>query len=237
MYRRLGASALELLWLSARPRARASELAFLDAESRAAFDRARGLGRGVVLAASHTGNWELAAFRVAEETSLLAVTEELHVRGFDGFARRVRKARGVLVATEGSADVLRARPPTRQIARRIRDMLRGGGIVAMMIDQVPARRRHALSTNFLGAPAFVTRGPAVLAARSGAPLLVAAARKASDSHALSVLSVHVPPPRAGHAWVDEVTRDATAALDRFVREHPDEWLWLHRRWKEPARGC
>jgi KDO2-lipid IV(A) lauroyltransferase len=157
---------------------------------------------------------------------LTVVTKHLSVRWLDRFWQRTRARLGVrLVDAHGAM-------------ARGREALRRGGAVAMMIDQVPASPRHALACRFLGQMAAVDRAPAVLAAATGAPLVVAASRRAGDgSQVLHVLAVVQPPggphpaaPRS-RAWVDEATRAATAALDSFVREHPSQWLWMHRRWK------
>lgn len=225
MYRSLGVSAVELVGLGTR---RGNEVVSarvrIDEASRASLEAARARGRGVVLAATHTGNWDLAACAIARTMPLLVVTKRLRVRALDAFWQRTRRAYGVrLAGASGALD--RAR---RTLAR--------GGAVAMMIDQVPLRRRHAIDVEFLGQPAHADKGPAALAARSGAPMLVAAARRdaATGLHELSVLCVLEPPERAGAAWIEDATRRATAALDAFVRAHPSEWLWLHRRWRAPA---
>jgi Kdo2-lipid IVA lauroyltransferase/acyltransferase len=120
---------------------------------------------------------------------------------------------------------------------RARAVLSRGGAAAMMIDQVPSRRSHAVETDFLGRPVLVDRAPATLAASTGAPLVVAASRRDSTGdHVLQVLAVLEPPPRAGRAWAVEASVAATRALEAFVRDYPSQWLWMHRRWKrlDPA---
>ena len=106
----------------------------------------------------------------------------------------------------------------------------------MMIDQVPGSARRAVRVEFLGAPAYVDRAPAVLAAQTGAPLVVAAACRGAGrgKHELRILGVLEPPTRPMRSWIEDATREATVLLERFVREHPSEWLWLHRRWRTPA---
>ena len=119
---------------------------------------------------------------------------------------------------------------------RARAVLRRGGVVAMMIDQVPISPRHASTCEFLGRPAATDRAPAALAASCRVPLVVAAARRDERGRqVLSVLDVLHPPPRPTRAWVLDATRSATRSLDRFVRAHPGQWLWLHRRWKPMLR--
>jgi KDO2-lipid IV(A) lauroyltransferase len=88
-------------------------------------------------------------------------------------------------------------------------------------------------TEFLGAEAHVDRAPAALAAIAGCPLIVAAARREGDRHVLHVLDVMEPGPNGTRGFVQDATIRATRALEAFVRQHPAEWLWLHRRWKVP----
>jgi KDO2-lipid IV(A) lauroyltransferase len=220
MYRSLGTSAFELLWL-AGSRVDVRDLVRFDATAR---DALRDVGaRGAVIAASHTGNWDLAACAVAGRSRLLVVTKHLSMRFVDSFWQSTRAARGVALTSAAGA------------LERSRGHLAVGGAVAMMIDQVPLRRAHALRAPFLGAEAWVDRAPATLAARARAPMIVSASRR--DEHGvqeITALDVIAPPPRATRAWIDAATLRATAALERFVLAHPSEWLWMHRRWKTPA---
>jgi KDO2-lipid IV(A) lauroyltransferase len=229
MYRSLGTSAVEFLWMAAGGAAarRVLRRVRIDAASTGAWSEALGQGRGVVVAASHTGNWDLAACALAQSVDLLVVTKRLRVRWLDRFWQTSRAAQGVMLAD------------ARGALRRARGVLRRGGVVAMMIDQVPTAARHAVGVDFLGRPALVDRAPAALAARAGAPLVVAASRRGPDgSQVLHVLGVHSPPARPARVWIDRATADATHALDRFVRAYPSQWLWLHRRWKrlDPSAG-
>jgi len=219
MYRSLGTSALELLWL-AGSRADVRDLVRFDASAREALRDAG--ARGAVIAASHSGNWDLAACAVASKVPLLVVTKHLSMRFVDAFWQNARASRGVaLTSAEGALARARAHVAAR-------------GAVAMMIDQVPLRRAHAIASPFLGAEAWVDRAPATLAARAGVPIIVSAARRDERGvQQITALEVLSPPARASRDWIDEATLRATAALDRFVRAHPSEWLWMHRRWKTP----
>jgi len=219
MYASLGASVFEFLWMALRG-PRALEHAAIEQESETRWRAALGRGGGVVVAASHTGNWDLAACAIASRGELLVVTKRLSVGWLDRFWQSTRAALGVRLA-----DASGALGPCR-------DVLRRGGAVAMMIDQVPSSPRHAVPVEFLGRPALADRAPAVLAASTGAPLVVAASRRdARGRHWLHVLEVLLPPPRPSRAWIDEATRRATQQLDLFVRAYPTQWLWMHRRWK------
>ena len=221
MYRSLGRSVFEFLWMAARGPDATAHAAF-DAASHEAWEKAVAHGRGIVLAASHTGNWDFAACALARETDLLVVTKHLRAASLDAFWQATRANRGVSLASAEGA-----------VARSLAVLQRGGS-VAMMIDQVPASPLRAVPVDFLGAEAWCDRAAAALAARARAPLVVAASRRdAQGRHVLHVLGVFVPPARPGRAWIDEATAWATRELERFVRTYPSQWLWLHRRWKAP----
>jgi len=219
MYASLGVSAMEFLWMALRGRPALDRVRF-DAASRVRWEDALGQGRGVVVAASHTGNWDMAACAVARDVELLVVTKHLRVRWLDRFWQSTRARLGVRLSDADGA------------LARSRAVLRRGGVVAMMIDQVPLSPTHASPVSFLGQTAATDRAPAALAAWARVPLVVAAARRdEAGDHVLHVLDVVDVPARPSRAWVLETTRTATLALDAFVRAHPSQWLWLHRRWK------
>jgi KDO2-lipid IV(A) lauroyltransferase len=222
MYDALGRSAFEFLWLARRGAELGRHVA-MDPDSLAQWRAALSCGRGVVIAASHTGNWDLAACAIAREVELLVVTKHLSVASVDRFWQSARAGQGVTLACPEGA------------LARAREVLRRGGAVAMMIDQAPSTGRHAVRVDFLGRPALADRAPATLAAAMGSPMVVAAARRTkSGTHFLQVLQV-IEPPRSAltRSWIAHATVTATQALDAFVRAHPDQWLWLHRRWKQP----
>lgn len=222
MYASLGTSAVELLWLAASRR-KLVEYTHIETESASTLERARLAGKGVVLAASHTGNWDWAACAMAERLPLLVVTKRLSVGFLDAFWQRSRAGYGVVLVE------------ARGALARASAHLASGGAVAMMIDQVPSREEHAVRAPFLGEDAWVDRAPFVLAAKTGAPLLVSVARRAERGHVLSIVHEARPPLAPGDArlWVQEQAACATRALDTFVRAHPSEWLWMHRRWRRP----
>ena len=222
MYRALGTSALELLWLSRRPRDLHCLTGF-DGDAEVRYAELRRRGTGMVLAASHTGNWDLAACAVARRLGPISVvTKRLSMTSVDALWQRTRAGYGVhLVESRGAFAMAR-------------EALGTGSAVAMMIDQVPAHERHGTRARFLGEEAWVDRAPATVAARFGVPLVVTASRRDERGvQRLSILDVLEPPRRAGVAWIDDASSRATTALERFVLAHPSEWLWMHRRWNAP----
>src|SRR5580658_2485783 len=92
MYRSLGVSAMEFLWLAARAGSAEGHVR-LAGEAAAVWDEAMARGRGVVIAASHTGNWDLAACAMAARAPLLVVTKHLSATGLDRFWQEARARR------------------------------------------------------------------------------------------------------------------------------------------------
>jgi KDO2-lipid IV(A) lauroyltransferase len=220
MYASLGRGVLELFRFRADPGAPSPYRmtpALVDA-----LDRAR--STGAVLASGHTGNWELAGARIAREIGLTAIVQRQSVGWAHRFIERVRHAAGIELLYPDSA-VAGLSPLAG--ARRA---LAGKRAVFMMIDQRPAVPRHAVAGEFLGAPVSIARAPAVLAARSGAPIHLLGMHREGDTLHLDLLATYAPPPRAGRQWVDATMTAATRRLDAFVRAHPTDWMWLHRRW-------
>lgn len=189
----------------------------LTASARTALARAQEGGRPVVIAASHTGNWELAAFALAREHKVAVVAKRQGVSSANRFMNDLRARFGVTVL------------PTRGALALASACLAEGAIVVMPIDQAPDRPEHGDVVAFLGRDALVDRAPFVLAKRRGATVLVAACEGARV-HVLDVLETRdLASPR-------EAARRATLTLDAHVRAFPSSWLWLHRRWKNvPAQ--
>lgn len=229
MYDGLGAGLLELFWLAGATPSRREEIlrsqVILDEDLDRALREAAERGP-IILAASHTANWELIGFGAAKVLGtrgqrLAVVTKPLSVGAFHAFCTELRRACGfVLLAPQGAVAA----------ARR---SLAAGDVLVMPIDQVPDRTKHGVTVSFLGAQALADRSPAVLARATGATLLVVAGSRDGRLQRGHLLAELHPGVSAGAGWVAHATREATGALDAFVREHPSSWLWLHRRWRAP----
>ncbi len=220
MYASLGRGVLELL----RFRADAPSLYRVTPALAGALERAR--STGAVLASGHTGNWELAGARIARDIGLTAIVQRQSVGWAHRFIERVRRAAGIELLYPGAGEA------PLEAAREAVESKRA---VFMMIDQRPASPRHAVAGEFLGAPAWIARGPAALAARTRAPMLLLGMHREGEtsegaSLTLDLLATYEPPARPGPRWIAATMRAATAELDAFVRRHPADWMWLHRRW-------
>jgi KDO2-lipid IV(A) lauroyltransferase len=112
------------------------------------------------------------------------------------------------------------------------ERLAAGDIVVYPFDQ-HADRKDGIRVEFFGQPAGTFRSPAILALATGAAVVPAASWREPDGR--HVLRFEDPLPVIEHADVGEAIRRNTlaynAALERLVLRHPEQWWWVHRRWK------
>ncbi|MCC7542527.1 MAG: lysophospholipid acyltransferase family protein [Deltaproteobacteria bacterium] len=220
LYRGLGVSAMELLWLRPDRPERLAALALVENVER--FDRARARGRGVIVVTAHYGNWDAMACSQAERAGVLhVVTKRLSMRGIDRFWQRHRGRFGVrLHDMIGSAKaVMRA--------------LRSNETVALVVDQDTPPALGGAFVEFLGDTCATTTAPALLAARTGAALVPVRCERQTDGRLRIVVDEEVELLRDARGRVDilATTRRINGILEGWVRAHPEQWLWLHRRWK------
>ncbi len=120
-------------------------------------------------------------------------------------------------------------------ARRIVALLERGDIVAFPFDQY-AGGADGIDVEFFGHPAGTFKSLAVIALATGAPVIPATCWREPDGR--HVLRFDDPVPLVDvddvNASIARTTRAFNATLERLVLRHPEQWWWVHRRWK-PAR--
>jgi KDO2-lipid IV(A) lauroyltransferase len=121
--------------------------------------------------------------------------------------------------------------PKRRALREVQAALARGETVSILLDQDAGR--DGAFVPFFGRPASTSRSLALLALRSGAPVLpVFIRRLPSGEHVLTVEAPVVVVDSGDRARdVQEATARFTAAIERQVRSCPEQWFWVHRRWK------
>jgi KDO2-lipid IV(A) lauroyltransferase len=176
-------------------------------------------GKGLLVATAHFGSWELLGEVFARRgLPINAVVRPLKGALNAVLMERRRQAGLKLIAPRGAV------PQSLKALHR-------NEIVAMLIDQaLPGRR--AVFVPFFGRPASTSPALAMAAIRSGAPVLVAMAAREGDRLRL-MIEGPLWPPQTGELEADvrAHTAELTLALERVIRRYPEQWLWLHRRWK------
>ena len=222
-YAHLFRSLTELLGFPFLSKARRAALARV--ENVDAVWRAYGEGKGVLILTGHFGNFEMATVagiggNQEYRDRLHFVRKPLKPRWLESLlTRRFRRAGFGVLARRGSLDEILER------------LALGHGIV-FILDQ-HAGGRDGVIVEFLGAPASTYRSLALIALSSGAPVVPASSWRESDGR--HVLRFEEPIAVIESEDLDEAvylnTRAYNAALERLVLRHPEQWYWVHRRWK------
>lgn len=180
------------------------------------FEQALRRGKGVLFATAHLGNWELSAYAHA----LLTAPMHIVVRPLDNLlidalvARRRTMSGNYLIEK-------------KDFARGILQALAANQAVGILIDQ-NASLDTGVFVDFFGIPACAGAGFARLAAHTGAVVIPGFAIW-SDSERKFVLRFYPEVPISGDVQAD--TARIHTVLEGVIREHPDQWLWIHHRWK------
>ncbi len=213
----LGANILSGIKLNTMPQAEVAELVATEGDKE--VHRQLRAGRPVVVAISHLGNWELFAQIVPHQfgnVRLGTVFQRLENRHLDRFVRQQRARFGITLfdRSAGFGEAIR--------------LLRAGGMIGILSDQHAGD--HGLWTPFFGRLASTTPLPALLCKRTGAALVTASLR--SDGPAKWRLTFS-PPLDLPDDSVEALTAKTNSRIADDIRRAPEEWFWVHNRWKTP----
>jgi len=185
------------------------------------YEDAKRCGRGVLIATAHLGNWELSAFAHALMTEPMNVV----VRPLDNplidrlvEMRRTLSGNRLIYKRDGARAVLRA--------------LKNNEAVGILIDQNTAAG-EGLFVDFFGKLACANSGFVKLAYHSKAPVVPGFA---VWDHAVSRYVLHFHPAIQLVGEEAKDTQRIHSALEDIIRQYPDQWMWIHRRWKTRPRG-
>jgi KDO2-lipid IV(A) lauroyltransferase len=225
--------AVAMLGGPARPSARAP-LA-IDATSARVLDEALVEGRGVLLASAHLGPWErVAASLVFHGVPLTAIVRAPYDPRLASIFARLRAAHGIRVVERGAPGA----------AARIVRTLKEGRVLGVPMDL--ASRVPSVPARFFGALAPTPIGPARIALRTGAAVVVATSAPRPTRHGAApgdlviqitrIRTDDLAPggdgPSQGRAH--ELTQRINDELARRIARLPAQWVWMHPRWPAPV---
>jgi KDO2-lipid IV(A) lauroyltransferase len=198
-----------------------------DGRDREVYDEARAAGRGVILVSPHLGNWELLVFAysaLVEPISYLArpldnpLIEEMVIKIRTRFGNRpINKTDSTFTALQ---------------------VLREGGVLGTLAD-VNVLPKEGVFVPFFGVPACTTTGVALLAMRTNALIIPICGVWDEDAgHHVAVVGGIVDPVRTGERRQDVIQNSArfTEIIEQLIRAYPDQWIWIHKRWKTRPPG-
>lgn len=183
--------------------------------------------RGMLLLGPHLGNWEMGVFAYsAFERNLTYLARPLDNPLIEEFTVRLRSRFGNQ-AIDKNNSVLKAM-----------SVLREGGILGVLPD-VNVLPRDGVFVPFFGTLACTTSGVAMMAMRTNAIIVPMCCVWDEEGGKYNVMfGKLIEPPHTGdrHRDVYEITAAFTAEMEKFIRAYPEQWLWIHKRWKVRPAG-
>jgi len=198
-----------------------------DPDFAAQYEKTKTDGRGRIILGGHLGNWELQAFSYPiffEPLSFLARRMDNPLIEKMILGIRTRLGNKQLDKTNSASPILRA--------------LRSGGTVGVLAD-VNSHPKEGVFVPFFGIPACTASGIAMLALRANAVIVpMFAIWDAEKGRYFIVHEKIIEPVNTGRRKrdVEEITALCVAATERVIRAYPDQWIWIHRRWKTRPPG-
>jgi Kdo2-lipid IVA lauroyltransferase/acyltransferase len=218
VFAHLGRLVLELLKIDGMRRE--TLLALVESEGDERVRDAYARGKGVLFFSGHFGYWEVFAIGHALRVAPMSlVVRPLDNPLLDLLLERVRQQTGnSMIPRQGG------------VRRILRELAANHG-VGILIDQ-HLHGPDAIEVQFFGRPAATTSALAALALRTGAPVIPVFGLPLPGGRYRLVAEHAVQPPSADTPdAVREFTQRCTDVLEMYVRRYPDQWLWMHRRWR------
>jgi len=179
-------------------------------------------GGGVIFTTGHCGTWELMSARLPiAGVPLATAARELDDPRLDRLVTAMRSRFGTEVILRGPS-----------AGKRMVRVLASNRVAALLVDQ-DIRGVPGVFVPFFGRPAWTPSGAAMLAIRKGCPVVPGFIHRRTDG--THKVEIHPPLPIPSDGTLDdrveELTAAATAAIERQIRAHPEQWVWMHRRWR------
>ena len=194
---------------------------WVDCDGAEHYAAAKARGKGVLFATGHIGNWELSAFAHAHLTEPMnVVVRPLDNPILDALVKRYRTLSGNRILDK------------RDFLRAILKALANNEAVGILIDQ-NTMPENGTFVDFFGIPASTGTTFAKLAHKTGAAVLPGYCLW-SEERQKHILKFDPIFPMTGDVAAD--TANLTKHFEQVIRDHPAQWLWLHRRWKTRPAG-
>ena len=184
------------------------------------FHQAKAKGKGILCITGHCGNWELMALTASfKAENISAVARPINNFYLNKFVERVRLKYG--------NKLIYKRGALKEIISKLRD----NQCVGILMDQsVLADEGYII--DFLGRGAWTTKMPALIARKTEAAVIPVFIHRTEKGHCIKVHpAVKFSEATDKEQAVIEDTKKFSGFIEQYIKEHPTEWLWIHRRWK------
>jgi KDO2-lipid IV(A) lauroyltransferase len=184
------------------------------------FRKAQKRGKGVISITGHCGNWELMGIYMSVNLGEISVVARRQNNFYiNSFIERTRERFGNSVIYKEGA------------LRKILSALKKKETVGILMDQ-SVIRSEGLIIHFLGRNAYAMKTPAIIARKTGTPVVPAFIRRTERGHVIEIgEEIPLDTSADSDAALFNDTVNFSRTIEDFIRQYPADWLWIHRRWK------
>lgn len=189
-------------------------------ENREILEKVLERGKGAIILTAHFGNFDIMPVAtVAHDYKLTVITKDIKNKLVNDLWMDIRSFEGLTLV------------PAKLSFRDCLKALRRNELVGFILDQ-NMKRGEGVFVDFFGKPASTSPGLAYMAAQAKAPVVPAFIYPAGKGcHAIRILPAIEPPEDRAPECIEKATQEYTKVIEDVIREDPEQWIWMHRRWR------
>lgn len=177
---------------------------------------------GLIVVSAHLGSWETGLLFLScyIRQPILGVAKKIRFAALNRWVLRIRSQYGIkIVYKKGALDEMRR-------------MLRQGGVIGLLVDQ--SRRSEGVDVNFFGHRVTATPSAAFLSIRCKSPVLPIFCVRDNSGQLTVMVQSPLEMKRTGdlRSDIQVNTQAITDVVEKAVHQYPDQWFWVHKRWKK-----
>jgi KDO2-lipid IV(A) lauroyltransferase len=193
---------------------------FVAMEGQEILDRELRKGKGVLIITGHIGNWELfPSFIIAAGYTGGVIARRAYYEKYERLLFGLRRSKGfrIFYRDESPKEILKT--------------LRNNEVIGILADQ-DVRKLDGVFVNFFGMPAYTPTAPVLIAMKSDASLIPGRIVREGRRHRIR-LDEPIALRSTGDRESDLIynTQQWSDCIERYVKERPEQWVWMHRRWR------
>jgi len=184
------------------------------------IDAALANGKGIIMLSAHIGNWELLPlYFVAKGYTTNVIARRVYYQKYDKWVELLRESTGanIIFRDESPKKILRA--------------LHNNEVLGILPDQ-DIDSVESIFVNFFGRPAHTPTAPVQIAVKMSSPMLPCFIIRENHRHKI-IVEDPIDLQITGNKAEDVIknTQAWSSLLESYIRKYPEQWMWVHRRWK------
>lgn len=183
------------------------------------LEKGKNKGRGIIFITGHCGNWEMLAIAASLKlNSVSIIARHLNNPYLNRLIEKIRSRYGNRIVYKKGA--------LKEVIRT----LRNNGSVGILMDQAVLPEEGIL-VDFLSRAAWTTKMPVLIARKTGSPILPVFIRRKGREHVVTIYPEVMLLSTNDKTALEKDLKILNSYIEDYIRENPEQWLWIHRRWK------